>query len=453
MNDRRVAELLDRLTPSYHDRRGDWERVATDARGVAGSRLGGWAPRVAAVVVAAAAVAAVVLAWPFQSDQPGLLERARAAIGDGPVVHAVLRGEWGGTLVDLASGERSAVHGENEIWYDSQQSRVHIVSRLGGVVQHEELYDAKQPPQELAALARDYKEALDSGTARVSGEDTIDGEPIVWVTIHSELLPDVADGKDHEWAQQVAVSWRTYKPVALRATRDGAQGPGTMQRVFDLEFLAAGEGDFSASKQQSLDGAAFREGRAPITLEQAREILGRRPLWLGREYEGLRLAQVYEETTARGEQREVRVTGAQEEAALECRKLRGEEASSCFRALGLGSFVIRADGVFRIEGPVVWRDEQRNVVLFYGSLGDNPSTYRKDVVPLYDRPHLTVAESTVASPLRRIAGAYVPPEGSVFVAAGANSGFLQIDGLHVSIGADSEAAILAAARALEPMPG
>jgi hypothetical protein len=28
MNDTRIANLLDELTPSYDDRRGDWERVA-----------------------------------------------------------------------------------------------------------------------------------------------------------------------------------------------------------------------------------------------------------------------------------------------------------------------------------------------------------------------------------------------------------------------------------------
>ena len=75
------------------------------------------------------------------------------------------------------------------------------------------------------------------------------------------------------------------------------------------------------------------------------------------------------------------------------------------------------------------------------------------MVPLYDRPHLTITESTGVSPLRRGAGAYSPPEGSVHIAAGKRAGFLQEDGLQIAIDAAGEEAILAAARALEPMSG
>ncbi len=95
----------------------------------------------------------------------------------------------------------------------------------------------------------------------------------------------------------------------------------------------------------------------------------------------------------------------------------------------------------------MWRDEQSSVVLFYGALGDDPSTYHEDVIPLYDRPHVAISESTHASPCAAEPGSYVPPEASVFISAGGKSGFLQIDGLHVSIEADGEAAILAAAGA------
>jgi hypothetical protein len=452
MNDDRVAEMLDRLTRSYDDRRGDWNRVASEARATDGGRLRGRPVRAGAVVAVVAAIAVAVLAWPFGTDQPSLLERARAAIGDGPVVHAVLRGEWGGTLIDLTTGERSPVHGENEIWYDSEQGRVHVVSRLGDAVLHDEAFTAKEPPADYAALARDYRRALDSGTARVAGEDTIDGEPVVWVTIRSLLLPDVADGKNHEFAEQVAVSRETHKPVALRALRDRVPNPGTMQRVLGLELLAAGEGDFTAPEKASLDGDSFMMGRTPITLERARAILGHPLLWLGREYQGLPLAQFFEDSTARGERRVVRVTGAKEKAALECRDLVGEEAGTCIRALGLGSVRIGADGVFRRAGRVVWHDEHTGVGLFYGTIGDDPTTYREeDDVPLYDRPNLTVTVSTDVSTLRRGAGSYVPPEGSVFVSV-SRDGFLTVDGLHVSITAKDEPAIVAAARALERMP-
>jgi hypothetical protein len=451
MNDSRVAELLDSLTPAYDDRDGDWERVAADA--VASERRAGapwWAARAAAVAVAAAAVAGIVLAWPFAAERPGLLERARAAIGDGPVLHAVLRGEWGGTLVELSTGERKPIYGDNEIWFDTESGRTHQIERLGGIVQGEELYTPKKPAAMFAALGREYRQALETGTARIAGDDTIDGEAVVWITIHSELLPDVADGKDHEWAQQVAVSKRTYKPVAVRETRDGQPGPGTLQRVLELRLVARDDADFATSRP-SRTGTAFKQGREPISLEQARGVLGRTPHWLGRDYDGLPLAQIYRETTSAGHQRRVRVTGAKATAAIKCSQERGAEAGDCFRALGLGSIEVRPDGVFTIEGPITWSEEQSSVVLFYGAVGD-PSAYLEDSVPLNKR-YIAVTESLQASPFRRGAGTYVPPEGSLFVAAGARAGYLQVAGIYVAIEATGEDAIMNAARTLEPMAG
>jgi hypothetical protein len=453
MTDARIAELLDELTPSYDDRGGNWERVAAaagakDRRRLTFSR----GARVAVLAAAVAAAAALTLAWPFTSQHGSVLDRALAAIGRGPVLHVVLRGEWGGTLVDLNSGKRSPVYGENEIWYDSGDGQTHSIERLGGVVQDEELYKPYKPEADYVALGREYRRALETGTARITSEDTIDGEPVVWVTIHSELLPDVADGKDHEWAQQVAVSKRTFKPVALRETRDGRAGPGTLQRVVALELLARSDGDFTTSRP-SREGTAFRQGREPITLEQSPAVLGRRPFWLGRDYGGLPLARVYRETTSVGHQRRARVMGAEAAAAARCGKKHGLAAGDCFRALGLTSVEIRPDGVFTSEGPIIWSEVQNSIVLFYGALGDDPSTYPEDAIPLFDKPYVTVTEATQPSSFRPGAGSYVPPEGSVFLAANRRTGFLQRDGIQISIDAGSESAILAGARALTKMPG
>jgi len=448
MNDRHVAELVEGLTPDYNERSGDWEAVLHDARR---RRLRRWPLRAAVAFAVSGAVAVAVLAWPFQGQQGGVLERALAAIGDGPVLHVVLRDEVGGTLVDLRSGERQPVHGENEVWYDIDRGLVHSISRFGDVVQHEEVYEPKEPPTELRALAREYRQALESGTARVAGEGVVEGEAVTWITIRSELLPDVADGRDHEWAQQVAVSGRTFRPVALRETRDGLPGPGTGQRVLELGLLPAGAGDFTTSEADRRE-RVFSQGREPIALEEAHAILGRAPLWLGREHAGLPLGAVFRETTRSGRREEIRITGAEALAALACTRLRGEEAGRCFRALGRHPVTVRPDGVYKSSGPLVWDDEQQAVVLFYGTLGDDPSTYRKDSVPLFDRPHVTITETAAPSTLRRGVGAYVPSEGSVLLAAGARTGFLEVGGVHVSIEAPDEEAVLVAARSLHPMP-
>jgi hypothetical protein len=450
MSDTRIAELLEELTPSYADRHGDWERVARDARlvrrlrRVLATRL-----RVGAFAAAVAAAAGLVLAWPFDGQHGSVLDRALAAVGNGPVLHVILRGEWGGTLVDLSSGDRKPIYGDDEVWFDTESGQTHAIERLGNVVQSEELYKPNKDA-ELAALGREYRQALESGTARVAGEDAIDGEPVVWVTIHSELLPDVADGKDHEWAQQVAVSKRTFKPVALRETRDGQPGPGTLQRVLELQLLARSDADFTSSRP-SRNGTVFKQGRQPIELEQAPTVLGRTPLWLGRDYDGLPLAQVYRETTSVGHQQRVRVTGANAAAAIKCSQLRGDKAGDCFRTLGVHPIEVRPDGVFTIDGPIQWRDQPSSVVFFYGTVGDDPSTYRKDEIPLHDTRYLSVTEATEVSPFRRGAGSYVPPAGSVFIAAGGRTGYLQREGIQVGIEAGSESAVLAAARALTPM--
>ena len=180
-------------------------------------------------------------------------------------------------------------------------------------------------------------------------------------------------------------------------------------------------------------------------------VLGRTPLWLGDSYKGLPLAQVDRETTSVGHQKRVRLTGAKAGAAIKCSH-RGSAGGDCFRRFGLTSLEVRPDGVFITEGPMQWSDEQSSVVLFYGSIGDDPRTYLEHSVPLYDKPYVALTESTYASPLQRGVGSYGPPEGSVFIAAGGTSRYVQRERIQIGIDAGSESAVLAAARALTPMP-
>ncbi len=103
------------------------------------------------------------------------------------------------------------------------------------------------------------------------------------------------------------------------------------------------------------------------------------------------------------------------------------------------------------SGPFVLEDVQTALVLFYGTLGDDPTTFARDNVPLYHKPYVTLIESAEASRFRPGIGSYVPPAGSVFLSVSGQTGVLHLDGLHVTIDAADEQAILAAARALGPM--
>jgi hypothetical protein len=446
-----LRELVERLEPKP-DAPGNWEAVVRDARA---SRRTALVCLVPTVAIAAGAIFALALFQPWESENPTLLERALAAVDDGPVLHVVLRGEWGGTLVDLDTRARTPVHGETEIWYDPDRELVHEIQRLGETVQHENVYDPGRIPRELVALGRNYQAALRSGSARVAGHDVIDGESVTWITIHSETLPDSSDNKLHEWAQQVAVSNETFKPVATRDTRDGRPPPGGLQRVVELEMLPSGEGDFTADEGRNFDGVAVQGRHEAIEADRAAGVLGRTPLWLGREHAGLPLAQVTEIYGREGRQAERVLAGPEAEDAKACaramRRARARlEVPACKRMRERRhGFSIRGDTVYE-HGPVEWGERQASVSFFYGTLGDDPSTYRRDLVPRGERPHVTITESTWRPPHVR-GGTFVPPEGSVFIAVAGINAMLRIDGLYVQIQASSEELILSAARTLEPM--
>jgi hypothetical protein len=449
---RNVKAALDRMQPKP-EARGDWDAVLSDARV---RRRPALSRPLAAVTAAAAVLFALALFQPWEGESPTFLERALAAVDDGPVLHVVLRGEWGGTLVDLETGDRRPVHGENEVWYDPDRRLVHTISRLGASVQHERVYDPGEAPADLLALGREYREALQSGSARVAEDGTVDGQRVTWITTRSKMLPDVADGKLHEWAQQVAVSHETFRPVATRDTRDGRPGPGTEQRVLELEMLPAGEGDFTAPPGNSADEIVYSEGREPIARDEAPRALGRTPLWLGREHSGLPFAQASRTITRTGRQEETLITGRVAQDALACRarvERTGMRTGSECESMRVHrqSLVIRGNKVYAL-GPVQWGEAHTGVALFYGTVGDDPSTFRADAVPLRNRLHVSLAEMTSAPPVAR-GGRYDPPEGSVFLGAGGRVGSVRVDGLYLSIEASSEELVLSAARALEPMPG
>ena len=366
-------------------------------------RRGRWLVRGAVAMAAAAAVLAYLLAAPFEGEEPGILDRARAAVGTGPVLHLVLREEWGGTLIDLETGRPlKRLHGEREVWFDPTRG-LHEISRFGGVVQNETVYPpgrlARHLEKTYAGLADGYRKALASGEARVLGSGVVDGIPVYWIRVDAEWLPDVADNRLHEWAHDVAVSRETYEPVYFRETRDGKPGPDTGARVLRMDSLPAGAGDFDA-KPSALDGmVAVRGVEEQIGLESAATVLGRPALWLGREFRGLPLA----------------------------RLSRLELAS-------------------RPRDGSDW-DRVSGVTLFYGSLRQAPG--RDEQYPDYEQPYVWIQELSRyhhALP----GGPYVPPEGTAVVYG--NVARARKSGLVISVTGSDAALVTGAARALEEIP-
>jgi hypothetical protein len=383
-------------------------------------------------------------------ERTGVLDRALAAVGSGPVLHAVVREGWGGDVIDLQTGERTRMNGEREVWYDPARG-LHSVSRFGGVPQGEELWPPGEVPRFLAQtfglLAEGYPEALEAGHARLLGAGEVFGIPVYWIRVDSEFVPE---GKTHhEWAHDVAVSRETYEPVATRETVDGHVGPDRESRILELELLADGAGDFTKGTPNPLDGGAFREGGEPIELSQAQRALGREPVWLGTKHSGLRLAQVGLRTTTVGRTQETELQGAEAAEAKACiaemRRMRPRRPA-CVRRFG--SFGMREGKVFRYAGPPIWGAEHKSIQLVYST--SPVSREPVSIFPNYEGPHVVVHQTTDPHPgFFRGALGYTPPEGSIIVFG--RFANLKQDGVYVAIQASSKELLLSAARALKPL--
>jgi hypothetical protein len=401
--DAAVERVLDEMVPPrpQPDR---WAAIVADADLDAGApryRQRRWLIGAVPALALVAAGVIVALAWPFGGGPGGsVLERAAAAIGDGPVMHVVVRSRFGGTLINLRSGARSQLHEEEEIWFDPHRG-VHEVSRFGGVLQGDALY----PPgrvsyldKTLGGLATHYRDALDDGSARVLGKDTVGGQPVYWIRVDAQMLPDVADNKLHEWAHDVAVSQTSYEPVATRETRDGRPGPDGISIIQSVETLSAGAGNFTRLTPDRNGEAMMTRGPGPkLTLAQANHLLDGRAVWAGTTLAKLKLVAISKEERAEGYNPQTKT----------------------------------------------WAKRYFSVKFSYGALG-MPGHSPPGSVQVSESPTLDIGFQ------RGVIG-YSPPETSILVVGG-RIGIMQSNGLYLALEAPSEELLLATAQALTPVP-
>ncbi len=388
-----------------------WESVI-DAAATVNRKRWRWLVRAVAVagIAVAAGAGAAALAWSFGGGAHAtVLQRAAATIGDGPVLHFVIRSGWGGALIDLKTGSRKNLYATEEFWYERGR-RIHEVSRFAGVAQGDATYSADRPSslnKKLGTLVTRYRQALRGGSALVLGRDVVEGHRVYWIRVDSQMLPD-AHNRLHKWAHDVAVSQDTFGPVAVREVRDGKPGPDGNSIVLKAESVPKDKGNFTRMPRDSSGLPLKIAWTGFFKPSEASAVLGRPALWAGHSVAGLDLARIWKDE--------------------------------------------RGEGYNRKSGG--WAKTYTGVTFFYGTLDDNgdPASSRNASGPATPMPFVQVSESRTLDPLfQRVVTNYSPPEGSILVF---DSGIavMQKDGLYLALEGSSKGILLAAARTLERVP-
>lgn len=256
-----------------------------------------WLPRAGVVVAATAAALLAVLFWPGGSAKNPILDRALAAIGDGPVLHLVTRLPVGEQLVNLQTGRTIVPKYEIESWSDKNLKRFHLLYRLDGRIVGEMLYpedrdggvEVGSVDPAYAAFWSGYRDALESGKAKIERTGTLYRHAVYWLRFppYQPRLPGTL----------VAIDQKTYRPLAFRFPIAGG-------RHIDSQVLLARTEPFSkaAFRRQTPAPSPFSGSSGGSTSLSPSAPLRLTKPWLtaGSTIAGLKLAEVrpLQETSA-----------------------------------------------------------------------------------------------------------------------------------------------------------
>jgi hypothetical protein len=252
----------------------------------------------AALVVALAAGLAFVAPW----NSGGVLatEGALAALGERPVIHAVVElADPDSSVLDLSSGESRPVIERVEYWFDSEKRRLRARLSIDGRLETEWV----QTPESFAAdtgdtgpgrpatldpglagFASRYREALESGLAQVAGETTVDGRDAVLLRF------DLPRGG----AEEVAVDAADYRPLRFRWSHPNSESQPWWSVVL-IETLDADASQFAAPparRTQPRLGSVTAAAIRTLTPAEAADALDPRPLWPGVSVRGVDVSEI-----------------------------------------------------------------------------------------------------------------------------------------------------------------
>jgi hypothetical protein len=405
----------------------DRAEVAPAARRAPRVRLTMFARAGVGAVTTAALVFAAILFWP-STGQPRVLDRALAAIGNGPIIHVTYRFKKDYEYVDLKTGRRTRPYQVYEEWLapsGALRRAYHLNGRLEVTVSapgkntlsgHEK--------QTYSGILDGYRKALENGTATLSAKTRFQGRDIYWVRFKGQKMLNVSNHKSRyqNWALEVAIDAATYRPVYLYETINGHPQPITGQEIVSVETLPSGSVDFTPTGKSH--GGSLAMGGSPVNpvdltaeldTDAPTKALGATPIWLGQSYRGQKLAFL----------RTGKVTW------------------------GFAPSSVRPRDMKLHHTPAV--------ELCYGSTAvttisrNHHATYCD-----YRGPHVLLQETL--KPIPGFGWAVGPnsdintiPEGSLLVFSGGGSGLIIENRVYISINAESESAAVAAARALGPL--
>jgi hypothetical protein len=252
----------------------------------------------------AAAAAAVLVVAPWRGGGSSVVDRALAAVGAGPVVHAVVEYSWPqDVVVNLATGEeRERVH-RAEYWFDSDRKHLHARYTTDGAPPVDYVATGtEQLDASLAGFATQYADALADGRAHVVGSTTVGGRPAKRI----QFAPGSSGA-----VEEVAVDAETYAPLTFHTTYPPARRSPEW-RVLTIESVPRDPADFrapvsrphvdlgevSAARDVSLAAAARALGAPPLGLRSRTPSsvqLSRATSWLtdGRKLQGVVVRLLY----------------------------------------------------------------------------------------------------------------------------------------------------------------
>ena len=255
-------------------------------------------PRLLVAAAALAVALALVQLGPWEREGDGIGERALAAVGHAPVLHAVLRArDPHVTVIELASGREVPVSVRIEYWFDEGRGRLRTVVRRGDSVTDEILQtrggahsaagavrtlSGSRPALDpaLAGFMTGYREELAGARPNVVGHGRVDGREVVWLDLRGE---------------RVAIDEESYRPLRIRPA-----GGAYEWTVTEIESVSRARADLRRPRPAA--PAPFRgDVRESTRVSSARAAALSWPaLWLGESFAGLRPVAIELQRLTRG---------------------------------------------------------------------------------------------------------------------------------------------------------